>query len=309
MAIHLVSDNTDKVKKERRLNQQQVISPDELQQTLRLSGLLQTSLEMESILNYFIEAAQLHVNFDGVRYCYEPLNVQLQYGDAKPHSCTYRLTISEEALGQIEFSSHKQFSEDEITRMENMLTQLIYPLRNAIWYQRALQASQRDSLTGAYNRAAMDNTLLREIELAHRNDSNLSLVVLDLDHFKSINDNYGHCAGDSILKTVVTCITSMLRKSDMLFRYGGEEFVLLLSGTNEEGAVQVAERVRQAIEFHNFHHEQTTIPVTASLGVTHLSKAVDANQLFDQADAAMYEAKHLGRNQVVSYTEKQAKTR
>ena len=300
MAIHLVSDNTPKSKLVKREKQQQLdINPEELQQTLRLAGLLQTSLEMESILGYFLEAAQLSVNFSGARYSYEPLNIQYQYGDNKPHSCTYRLTIADEALGQIEFSRQKRFDENEIISLEQLLGQLIYPLRNAVWYQRALQASQRDPLTGAFNRSAMDNTLLREVELAQRNKTPLSLVVLDIDHFKSINDNYGHSAGDSVLKTLVTCINSILRKSDMLFRYGGEEFTILLSGTPEEGAIQVAERVRQAIEFHNFNHEQTRIPVTASLGVCTLKTGDTTQSLFDKADAALYTAKQQGRNQVI----------
>lgn len=309
MAIHLITDNTGKRKVERRKSQQtREINPEELQRTLRLSGLLQTSLELESILGYFIEAAQLHVNFDGVRYNYEPLNIQLKYGEHKTHSCTYRLTISDEALGQIEFSRLIRFTDEEITQLENLLTQLIYPVRNAIWYQRALQASQRDSLTGAYNRAAMDNTLLREIELAQRNKTPLSLAILDIDYFKSINDNYGHSAGDNVLKTMVTCVSSILRKSDMIFRYGGEEFVLLLSGTKKDGAYQVAERVRQLIEFHNFNYDQISIPVTACLGVAELEKGFDAATLFENADNALYQAKQQGRNQVVTYRHHAQKT-
>lgn len=300
MAIHLVSDNTPKTKLNKLETSPQLeISADELHHTLRMAGLLQTSLEINSILAYFMESAQLTVQFDGARYNYEPLKEVYQYGNNKPHSCTYRLTIADEALGQIEFSRQKRFDEEEVIALEKMLGHLIYPLRNAIWYQRALQASQRDPLTGAFNRAAMDSTLLREIELSQRNHTFLSLVVVDIDHFKSINDNYGHSAGDNVLKTVVTCINSILRKSDMLFRYGGEEFVLLLSGTHKQGAIQVAERVRQAIEFHNFHHEHTSIPVTASLGVSSLKASDSADSLFNNADRAMYNAKQQGRNKVV----------
>ncbi|MGD9389431.1 MAG: GGDEF domain-containing protein [Thioalkalispiraceae bacterium] len=301
MAIHLVSDNTPKLSAEKRTRQPASdINAEEIQHTLHLAGLLQTSLEIESILAYFCEAGQHSVQFDAARYSYEPLDIQYQYGKAKVHSCTYRLTLANEALGQIEFSRQQPFSETEIIGLETLLSQLIYPLRNAIWYQRALQASQRDPLTGAFNRAAMDETLLREVELAHRNDTPLSLVVLDVDHFKQINDNYGHSAGDSVLKTLVTCINSILRKSDMLFRYGGEEFTLLLSGTNLEGAFQVAERVRQAIERHHFNHAQNRIPVTASLGVTCLKTADSIENLFEKADQALYNAKQQGRNRVIS---------
>ena len=162
-----------------------------------------------------------------------------------------------------------------------------------------------DPLTGANNRAALDKTLQREVELAHRHQLPLSVVLIDLDKFKDINDGYGHSAGDYILKTLVTCIDETVRGSDMLFRYGGEEFVLILSGTDSEGAKRIAERLRCAIEAYPFVYDRQELAVTASFGVATLKNRDDAKRLFNKADAALYQAKDAGRNQVHYYAESQ----
>jgi len=279
------------------------VNPIELQRTLKLAGLLQTSLEISSVLEYFLAAAKELINFDGVRFEYEALNVELEFGTQAKHRCFYRLRLCEELLGIISFSRKSPFSKDEMSTMETLLCQLIYPMRNAILYQKALKAAHMDPLTGTNNRAALDKTLQREIELAQRHQMPLSLVVLDLDKFKSINDNYGHSAGDYILKTLVACINETARGSDMLFRYGGEEFTLVLSGTDTEGAKRIAERLRCAIESYPFVYDRQEIAVTASFGVATITKRDDAKSLFDKADSALYEAKNSGRNQVHYYTE------
>lgn len=103
-----------------------------------------------------------------------------------------------------------------------------------------------------YNRAAMDRSLERELELAHRYDHTLSFMLLDIDHFKQINDNYGHTAGDLVLKSLTTYTKGTIRASDMLFRYGGDEFALVLSDTGLDGARQMGERLRTAVNTHPF---------------------------------------------------------
>jgi len=281
----------------------QEINAVELQRTLKLAGLLQTSLEIPSVVEYFLTAAKEVIQFDGIHFEYEPLNIALEFGQQEKHRCFYRLRLCEELLGVINFSRKLPFSKDEIASMETLLCQLIYPLRNAILYQKAIRAAHMDPLTGANNRAALDKTLQREIELAHRHQLPLSVVLLDLDKFKAINDNYGHSAGDYVLKTLVTCINKTVRGSDMTFRYGGEEFMLILSGTNTEGAKHIAERLRTAIESYPFVYDRQEIAVTASFGVASLTGRDDAGQLFDKADAALYQAKDAGRNQVHYYAE------
>ena len=281
----------------------QDINAIEMQRTLKLAGLLQTSLEIPNVLEYFLSAAKEIISFDGVHFEYQPLEIDLKFGNQSRHRCFYRLRLCEELLGVINFSRKSPFSEEELATTETLLCQLIYPLRNAILYQKAVKAAHMDPLTGANNRAALDKTLQREIELAHRHRLPLSVVILDLDRFKDINDNFGHSAGDYILKTMVTCIDETVRGSDILFRYGGEEFVLILSGTDTEGAKRIAERLRCAIEAYPFLYDRQEIAVTASFGVASLKSRDDIKRLFDKADSALYEAKDAGRNQVRFYSD------
>ncbi len=162
-----------------------------------------------------------------------------------------------------------------------------------------------DGLTGVYNHRFFYQKLSEEYERAKRYNSFLSLVMLDLDFFKKINDKYGHVVGDNVLSEMAKIVMSNIRKNDIFARYGGEEFVLLLPHTGSQGAVQEAERIRKAIENHHFEHMEKRGDVTVSLGiVTFPSKYIhNAEDMVKLADAALYEAKRLGRNRTVHYEE------
>ena len=296
-------DNIDQYMNSSVPREQLGIAPAELQQTLKLSGLLQTSLEIDSVLNYFLQSAQLTVNFDAAHFSFEEQNLNLKYGKTQRHRCSYRLRLAGEFLGELVFTRRRRFSEQEMESLENLMRQLIYPLRNAIWYQRAILSAKIDSLTGANNRAAMDEMLEREIDLAHRHQTTMSLIIFDLDYFKKINDNYGHTIGDDVLRECVKCANQALRSTDMLFRFGGEEFVILLPGVNTEGVEFAAERLRSIIEKHAFNHRQGSIPVTISVGTANLTSQETAKSLLERADKALYCAKNSGRNRVVSSEE------
>jgi len=237
-------DNIDQYINPTATREQLGIAPAELQQTLKLAGLLQTSLEIDSVLNYFLQAAQQIVSFDAAHFSFDEQKLNLKFGKTQRHRCSYRLRLAGEFLGELIFTRRRRFAEEEMQHLENLMGQLIYPLRNAVWYQRALQSAKIDALTGAHNRAALDETLEREVELAHRHKSALAVLIFDLDHFKQVNDNYGHITGDDVLREIVKCSNQALRGTDMLFRFGGEEFVVLLPGVNATGAALAAERLR-----------------------------------------------------------------
>ena len=296
-------DNIDQYINPTAAREQLGIAPAELQQTLKLAGLLQTSLEIDSVLNYFLQAAQQLVKFDAAHYSYEEQKLNLKYGKTQRHRCSYRLRLAGEFLGELVFTRRRRFAEQEMEHLENLMSQLIYPLRNAVWYQRAIQAAKIDALTGANNRASMDEMLEREIDLAHRHQTAMSLIIFDLDHFKKINDNYGHTIGDDVLRECVKCANQALRSSDMLFRFGGEEFVVLLPGVNTKGVEFAAERLRSTIEKHAFNHRQGSVPVTISVGTASLTSQETAKTLLERSDKALYCAKNAGRNRVVSAEE------
>lgn len=170
-----------------------------------------------------------------------------------------------------------------------------------------LRLSSIDGLTNIPNRRHFDETVLKEWELAHKQRSDVSLIMLDIDYFKVYNDNYGHQQGDECLKTVASALkTSLKRPSDLVARYGGEEFAVILPDTDLHGALVVAEQLRSRIEAIAIPHEQSkALPVvTVSLGIASSSQgqALSVEELILKADQALYAAKQSGRNRVYAET-------
>ena len=165
------------------------------------------------------------------------------------------------------------------------------------------QQAQIDSLTGLWNRAHLDDRLRSSIECARRNRTNLTLVMCDLDHFKTLNDTFGHPAGDAVIETFASIMSREIRAYDVACRYGGEEFTLILPDTSIEEAKIVCERVRASIEKESWPM-YPDMSVTASFGCT--DRGVEGHAGGDQwikaADLALYEAKRSGRNRLVHYT-------
>ena len=167
-------------------------------------------------------------------------------------------------------------------------------------YREALQAAARDPLTGLNNRFGLESVLDREIDLARRHETALSVLMIDADAFKAINDNYGHLVGDTALRTLADVIVRCMRDSDMVFRYGGEEFVVVLSNTAQPGAQNLAERIRGTTEQTAVAVERTKFNVTVSIGVATLAAGETQGVLLTRADQALYTAKRNGRNRVVA---------
>jgi diguanylate cyclase (GGDEF)-like protein len=165
-----------------------------------------------------------------------------------------------------------------------------------------LHSAASDGLTDALTRRAFREEADRLVSAARRQSSDLSCVVLDVDHFKAVNDNLGHAAGDFVLKAVAETCKTILRSADLFGRLGGEEFAILLPHTDLEGAIAVAERLRAAIAVKRIDGGHAPLSVTASFGITALSMATnDIETLLAQADSAMYRAKRDGRNCCVSW--------
>ncbi len=158
----------------------------------------------------------------------------------------------------------------------------------------------QDQLTGAFNRRAYDKRITEEMERFKRYGSVFSLLLIDADNFKRINDLYGHAIGDRCLKEIITRTMPLLRANDMLARYGGEEFVVIMPETEAQGAREAAEKIRKTIEKIEFLYKNETVKVTVSIGISQAAAGDDNHvQIFERADIAVYKAKDKGRNQVV----------
>jgi diguanylate cyclase (GGDEF)-like protein len=166
--------------------------------------------------------------------------------------------------------------------------------------QLLLELSHTDPLTGLHNRRSMMEALDREFERSTRKRSPLSLLMLDVDHFKKINDNFGHQQGDTALQALTTLLTGHLRPYDLAARFGGEEFSLILPETTEDAACQVAERIRQGMETLRVAELPDDYRMTASFGVATVPHQAMAkpDDLIREADYALYNAKRAGRNRV-----------
>jgi diguanylate cyclase (GGDEF)-like protein len=156
-----------------------------------------------------------------------------------------------------------------------------------------------DGLTGIHNKRYLMESLEREIPRARRHERPLSLVMFDIDHFKSINDTYGHLAGDYVLKELASVAKSRLRPDDILGRYGGEEFAVILPETDAHGAAAIGEELRRLVESHVFTFEGERMRVTISLGAAQLQEGWDVLNFIKLADEKLYEAKRGGRNRLV----------
>ncbi len=173
------------------------------------------------------------------------------------------------------------------------------------------QSATTDGLTGLLNRRQLDRRLVEEVQRAHRYGTPLSVLMVDIDHFKKVNDGYGHAAGDAVLRAIAGEIRASVRIMDITARYGGEEIVVLGPSTSWPGGRALGERLRAAIERLEVSVPglEAPIRVTASIGVSTLASDEDAGKLLARADEALYEAKHSGRNRVVmSGTEPEAPT-
>lgn len=155
-----------------------------------------------------------------------------------------------------------------------------------------------DGLTGVNNKRYLMDSLEREIPRARRHARPLSMVMFDIDHFKKVNDSFGHLAGDYVLKEMAGVVKARLRPDDILGRYGGEEFAILLPETSVQGAITIAEELRKLVAEHRFIFEGETIESTISLGCAQLQDGWDALNFIKVADEQLYAAKHAGRNQV-----------
>ncbi len=163
--------------------------------------------------------------------------------------------------------------------------------------------SQTDDLTGLYNRRHLNTVLKREFNRCKRHKSELSCLLLDLDFFKKVNDTYGHEFGDTVIQEFATIIRDSIRNSDFPFRFGGEEFLILLPQTETEGAVQAAEKIRQRMESGKITDGAISVTVEVSIGVSSFCqhRPTIRNDLISFADKALYKAKNNGRNQVRVY--------
>ena len=264
---------------------------------LELANKLHSTLELDKLMTLFKLEVSPILNLDDILYL--PPNEQKAMDSRGRHMVSYQLVLHKKELGEIALVRRTRFTDKEQQFIEKILVAVLLPLKNALDYSQAIQSALHDPLTGALNRFSMDSIFNREMELSNRNKTPLSLIALDIDFFKQVNDTYGHATGDCVLKHLTECIRQCTRTTDALFRYGGEEFTLLLNNTSLEGARLLAERIRETVQNTPCICNAQNISITVSMGISQFKPEDSQSRLFERADQALYQAKKSGRNQVV----------
>ncbi len=254
------------------------------------SSLLTSNQAFESVLSD--EMTGLKSSSD-VAESLDDLRMKISTGLSSIEKALQKKQKVDQAISQLAQKSKSSFTSG--------FAKLKQELNEATRYTEELEKKlNEDQLTGANNRRAYDKKIADEMERFLRYGSVFSLLIIDADKFKNINDTYGHAIGDKCLQQIIKRTKPLLRKIDMLARYGGEEFAVIMPETNGDGAKMVAEKIRQTIEKIEFLYKEETVRITVSIGVTNVREGDQTHiQVFERADMAVYKAKENGRNQVM----------
>ena len=264
---------------------------------------LHTTLEFTKLIPIFSSKIESMIPHSAFIYTNAEFGLEIKSGVFTQHSCTYTLKFEEQQLGELKLMRNHRFDDAELKLLENLLCCLVYPLKNATLFHQALKIANTVPLTQTPKKASFNDSVKQQMSLAVRHTKSLSIIFLDIksvsDGFNALNDLYGQEFWDIPLAAAANCIKENLRSSDVLFRVGGENFVILLSDTDLADAELVAERIRNTIESHVLTYQMSTIKITASLGVGTLRADDTVDAFIQRADDAMYKAKMSGRSQVM----------
>ncbi len=216
------------------------------------------------------------------------------------------LVCADEAVGTFTLASRRPhaFGKDARDMLGVIAHQVAVSLENAKMYKQMVTMATTDGLTGLLNHRTFQERLTDMLGRAERHKLQLAVILTDIDHFKKVNDTYGHPVGDEVIRRVARVLEGAVRKIDVVARYGGEELAVIIEGADAAGAAQLAERIRADVEKQQIQSEKGPFSVTISLGIASCpADATDKKILVERADQALYRAKHNGRNRVVTYQE------
>jgi two-component system, cell cycle response regulator len=261
-------------------------------------GILEPNVLLKSnhVWNVLKDQKRMHIEFP------EDLVIENTLLTFKPKALLIEpIKYKDVTLGAIILASHLPYNEDLLSKM-NMFSQgLSLAFRNAISHNRLQQLAAIDPLTNILNRRFGIDRLKEEFSRSIRNNAPLGVILFDIDHFKAINDTYGHIVGDKVLASLAKAVKTVLRDGDILFRYGGEEFIVLLPGAAVKDVIKAAEQIRHIAEDLEINYQEQVLKITISLGgVSYPEMNVTSFELLmSMADQKMYLAKERGRNQSV----------
>ena len=259
---------------------------------------LQTTLNIEELLTIYAEHAKQIINFSGLQFQSSLGVAQIPNSDNSKPPYSFNLDINNEHLGQLIYFCQYPLSGSIKQKLVGLHSVLVYPLRNALMYSRVLKLATKDTSTGLNNRSQFDAILAQKLERFRRHHRPFSLMLLDLDNFKQVNDSYGHKIGDDVLQEFANVLCSSIRGTDSVFRFGGDEFAVLIDDPEFTTNKVIAQRVMQLVTQSSLMKQYE---VTTSIGFTLANSKDCENEIFARADKGLYKAKASGRNCAKAY--------
>lgn len=252
------------------------------------------SLEIDKVFSSFKQELQKYVSIGDCKLLKSDADLS-GYADYK----VLPLKIDNSSIGYLALSKVKDKDQD---KCHILVQQFLLGLKRAFLYQRVQELAIMDSLTGVFSRRYSIDRLYEELERSKKFKYRFSFLMIDIDHFKDYNDKFGHLVGDAVLKETAETIKENVRQIDLVGRYGGEEFLVILPETDKDQAKFAAERIRQAVQIQPIKAYDEDLKVTISIGIsTFPDDSQEASALVEKADTALYQAKQTGRNKICIY--------
>lgn len=249
---------------------------------------LQTTLDLGKLLDIIAMEAARYINFSGLYFQSRSVNKTLRGSRKAKHERQFELKLNDEFIGTLSYGINTPISMVHYKDLQRIHQVILYPLKNALQYHQAMQLAMQDGLTGLGNRRYFDEQLKRAMHNANRHHAQVGLVLGDLNKFKDINDNYGHNAGDEVLKQFASILRACIRDSDSIFRFGGDEFAIIVENASENALDIIQARINNALKSNVL---LAKYQVGCSLGATFMNRADNEHSLFERADQALYRQK------------------
>jgi two-component system cell cycle response regulator len=257
-------------------------------QVLALMTKLQTTLDIDELINIFSVEATRYIDFSGLYFKSQKLNIVLRGSRKAKKERRFELKTADDFIGTLTYGINSPISLTNFKVLEQLHQCLLHPLKNAIAYHVAIELAMQDALTGLGNRRYFDEQLKRAMHNANRHHSVVGLVLADLDKFKIINDTYGHFTGDLVLQEFANVLRLCIRDSDGLFRFGGDEFTIIVENTNDTALTIIENRINLALKSNVLLKKYQ---LGCSIGSTFMNRADNEISFFERADETLYQSK------------------
>jgi diguanylate cyclase (GGDEF)-like protein len=257
-------------------------------QVIAIMNQLQTTLDVDEILAILANEAARYIDFSGLYFKNKQISKTMRGSKIAKKESSFDLKIDDQFIGTLSYGINAPINLTNYRVLEQLHQCFLHPLKNAITYYTAMQLAMQDALTGLGNRRYFDAQLKRAMHNANRHHSLVGLVLGDLNKFKSINDNFGHNTGDQVLKEFASILRQCIRESDSLFRFGGDEFAVIVENANENALTLIEQRVNLALANNVLLSKHQ---LGCSLGSTLMTSSDNEESFFERADEMLYRSK------------------